>query len=75
VKLSSSQVLAVPLPDDDGAWAVGADAARAAHEAAAAGDRQGWTDALTRLGSAMARAYRSDEAVLDWWQQRRPVWR
>jgi hypothetical protein len=75
VKLSSRQVLSVPLPHDDGAWAVGAAAAAAAQHASVTGDADGWRDALAVLADAMTRAYGASDDVRQWWAARLPIWR
>ncbi len=71
IKLSARQVTALPLPADRGAWADGADAARAATFAGRRGDGATWRAALGRLGDAMTDAYRVDDgAVRAWWWER-----
>jgi hypothetical protein len=68
IKLAARQVLELPLPVDDAAWAEGAALARQAHGAAGA-ERQ---HLLDRLGTVMDRAYAVDDpAVLAWWAARR----
>lgn len=75
LKLSSGQVLLVPLPHDDGAWADGAGAAAAAQHASAAGDADGWREALVVGSDAMTRAYGASNDVRQWWLARLPIWR
>ncbi len=75
IKLSASQVLAVPLPDDAGAWAEGAARAEQAHHAAQRDDAHAWQVELHALGAAMTEAYSAPRSMLDWWIERLPAWR
>jgi len=71
IKLSARQVAALPLPADTAAWMAGARAARAATQAAEAGDGEGWLAALAELGTAMDAAYGvTSDAVSSWWWER-----
>jgi hypothetical protein len=67
IKLSASQVAAVPLPADDEAWVEGAAAARTAHATAYGPARRA---ALEALAHAMERAYASTPEVTAWWLAR-----
>jgi hypothetical protein len=75
VKLSAKQVLDVPLPPDEHAWADGAALLRAAGVAADAGDATGWRRALGDFAAVMCRAYRVDDTVAQWWLDRLPPFR
>jgi len=75
IKLSARQVLEIPLPVDSGAWAEGAEWARAAAEAARRGDPVGWRHALGEVGRAMEDAYRCPAEVARWWEGRLPPFR
>lgn len=69
IKLAARQVLDLPLPVDDAAWAEGAALAKAAAGAPAGPAR---TELLDRMGVVMDHAYGgADPAVLAWWRDRR----
>lgn len=74
LKMSARQVLGVPDPVDEAAWADGA--ARAA-ELTRAGDEHTWRMRLLDLGRVMCRAYGEpdDGEVFTWWAARLPPWR
>lgn len=75
LKLSATQVLELPLPVDQAAWADGARLAARAQAEADRADAAGWRAALVELGQAMTEAYRSGRAIRDWWTDRLPPWR
>ena len=70
IKLSAGQVLDLPVPGDDHAWAEAA----AFFERAQNGSDEAWPDTIRDYGRRMCRAYRvngRDAAVLmDWWADR-----
>ena len=75
LKLSATQVLELPLPVDEAAWAEGARLAARAQRRADEADADGWRGALVELGEAMTQAYRSGRAIQDWWVGRLAPWR
>ncbi len=75
LKLSATQVLELPLPVDQAAWADGARLAARAQRQADRADADGWHAALVELGQAMTHAYRSGRTIRDWWVDRLPPWR
>jgi len=72
VKVSARQLMELPLPVDDDAWALGADHLRDAAEAAASGAAEVWSHFIERFARAMGTAYAVDDAVADWWLDRLP---
>jgi hypothetical protein len=70
IKVSASDVAAMPLPFDDEAWQEGADRLRAAVEAARS---TALTPELDPFAEAMGRAYAVADEVGDWWAQRLPA--
>lgn len=73
LKLSASQVLALPLPIDGEAWDAGADAARSA---ATATDEAGYRRSMTELGHHLCDAYEVEaEPLTGWWLGRLPAYR
>lgn len=75
MKLAARQVLDVPLPVDDEAWARGAAALERAERSAADHDEAGWARHLDELGGHMCEAYGVGADVLDWWRARLPPFR
>ncbi len=75
IKLSATQVLELPLPVDDLAWADGARLAARAQRCADEADADGWRAALVDLAEAMTEAYRSGRAIQEWWVGRLAPWR
>lgn len=69
IKLSATQVLAVPLPTRSRLWDLGVERLRDA--AGSADDPREWAEAMRAYGAAMCEAYGVDDAdVLDWWTAR-----
>jgi hypothetical protein len=75
LKLSATEVLAVPLPADHAAWIRGAQQAAAAQAASVRGDSERWLELLDGAARCMTEAYEAPIEVFDWWQARRPGWR
>lgn len=70
-RVRARDVMGLPLPDDDGAWDAGAEAARRAQEAAQAGRVDAHVDALRELAVSMSAAYGGVESsVTTWWWER-----
>lgn len=73
LRLRAGQLLDLPLPTEERAWAEGT---RRAREAAAARTADAWRRAMWRLGEAMNAAYGvDDEELTSWWHDRLPAWR
>jgi hypothetical protein len=73
IKLAAREVLDLPLPIDEAAWARAAELARQV-DGASEGDEA--RAALLQLGAEMCTAYGVDpEPVLGWWSSRLPAWR
>lgn len=74
IKMSASQVGALPLPGRPGPWH---DAARALITASCATDRVEWLAALDCHAALMAEAYalRADDDATSWWRARLPPFR
>lgn len=74
IKMSGSEIAALPLPHRGEAWDIGAEAMQAA---ACAGDAERWRTALDDLAAAMDRAYgvRRPTATRTWWAARLPPFR
>lgn len=72
LKLSPTQVKTLPLPVDDDAWREGSDAFREASNATDSLERDA---ALSRMGTAMCRAYGVDPdgPIRQWWAGRMGV--
>lgn len=77
MRITASDVAAVPLPEDGRAWERGVVLARRAQQAAADRDGVAWIEALEVLGRTMTVAYGFDPAhpVVAWWRGRLPPWR
>jgi len=72
LKVSARQLLEMPLPVDDDAWALGTDHLRDAAQAAASGASDAWRHFLDHFARAMGNAYAVDDTVADWWLDRLP---
>lgn len=72
LKVSARQLLEMPLPVDEDAWALGTSHLRDASEAAAGGASGVWRHFLERFAQVMGTAYAVDDTVADWWLDRLP---
>lgn len=74
-RLTARRVAALPFPADADQWDRGADAARRATEAGAAGDVEAWRSALHAVATAMNAAFglAEDHPVLWWWESLLPT--
>ncbi len=69
IRVRAKDLAAVPVPDDRSTWSLAAGAARDAQRCAAAGDVDGWSDAIDELGARMMRVHRcNDVDLLRWWR-------
>lgn len=69
IKLSASQLLDLPLPNDLEKWRAGAQIVQSIQAAGLAEERP---SLLTEFGSVMSAAYLTSNDVLNWWLERLP---